>query len=201
MPCCKAEKYGWCGNLDTHKIEGKEYCVFHASEKHKSQTPDNFNKLIFKRIQEAIDEKRECDLSGTIFPYPIKFYIFKDNVLPQIFFRNATFTEDAVFIDVIFSEFADFNEATFRKDTLFSNATFSKSPNFYKATFSGRAAFENATFGEGANFYKATFSKRANFNKSAFGKETLFFNATLSSCNFEKTGNDTTEIAERNTIL
>jgi hypothetical protein len=104
VPCCKAEKYAWCINQPTVYTdeEGKKYCVFHAPQE-KGQTPDNFNRIVYERIQNAIDNVEYCILMGTIFPWNITFEHFKkDNPVSSVDFRFTTF-----------SGFINFDGATF----------------------------------------------------------------------------------------
>ena len=94
MGCCKAEKYKWCKELDTVYTdeEGKEYCVFHAPKGHKGVSLEEFNNLVFQRIEEAKNSGQECNLSGTIFEGEIIFTHFdKENPLPDIDFSFITF--------------------------------------------------------------------------------------------------------------
>jgi len=116
LPCCKAKEYKWCSEQDTVYTDekGNKYCVFHAPEK-KGQTEDNFNKLIFERIQEAIDGNRECNLDSTIFPDSINFSCFRKKLLPQISFIDAIFNGDANFKSATFSGWASFNNAMRRE--------------------------------------------------------------------------------------
>ncbi|MCD4692670.1 MAG: pentapeptide repeat-containing protein, partial [Calditrichales bacterium] len=203
MPCCKAEKYKWCKNLDTIKVEGKEYCVFHASKEHKNQTPDNFNKLIFKRINEAIDKKEKCDLRGTIFPWEIAFNCFnKDNPLPVLDFSFSIFSGNADFMFAAFggnayfglaafSGIADFGKAAFSGDAYFGStafvgnaefgsAAFSRIAYFGLATFSGDAYFRQAAFGGNAEFELASFSGDVDFKRAAFSNIADFGKAAFS---------------------
>jgi len=53
MPCCKAEEYTWCKDLPVvsyKEIEGNEYCVFHAPKGQKGISLEEFNELVFERI-------------------------------------------------------------------------------------------------------------------------------------------------------
>ena len=133
MPCCKAEEYGWCSEQDTVYTDkqGKKYCVFHAPQE-KGQTQDNFDKIVYKRIQDAIDKKEKCDLSGTIFPWEIRFNHFNnDNPLPELNFSFSIFSGYAYFVGAAFSEKTNFWKAVFRGDA-----------SFWKAVFGGDANFE-----------------------------------------------------------
>ena len=90
VPCCQAEKYKWCKDLaEIMAGDGKRYCIFHVPQEHKGDSPESYNELVYKRIQEAIDNNTKCDLRGTIFPWPIDFSQFnKDNPFPAISFAR-----------------------------------------------------------------------------------------------------------------
>jgi uncharacterized protein YjbI with pentapeptide repeats len=197
VPCCKAKKYGWCKDLRSlwASVDYKEYCVFHAPEADKGQTPENFNKLVHEKIQEAIDNNAECDLSGTIFPWHIDFSHFnKDNPFPQVYFNNVVFQKGANFDKATFSGDVSFDGSTFSWDARFFNTDFKKNASFTRATFTGRASFTEANFSETAFFYETTFRKTAHFYNTTFREVAHFYstsfreNAIFIKANFKKVG-------------
>ena len=197
MPCCQAEKYKWCKTLRSVKFAGgKEYCVFHAPEEHKGQTPESFNKLVYAKIQDAINKKKYCDLSGTIFPWSIAFSQFdKNNPFPKIYFIDvifneyvdfveATFSEDAFFINATFNKASSFRGTTFRKEAFFKKATFRKPTGFIEAVFNEIADFDEVAFKGIVNFNKAVFSGAASFNKAIFSEDADFTKAAFNKVGF-----------------
>ena len=189
MPCCKAKVYGWCSEQDTVHTDskGNNYCVFHAPTR-KRQTQDGFNKIIYKRVQDAIDKKEKCDLSGTIFPGEITFDHFnKDNPLPDLNFSYSIFSGDANFRDTAFNGDADFGKAAFSGHTNFWRAAFRGNASFSSATFSGNASFVDAAFSGHTNFWGAAFSGDTNFWRAAFSGDASFWGAAFSGdANFGK---------------
>lgn len=170
MACCKAEKYKWCKKLDTVYTDevGKEYCVFHAAKGHKGVSLEEFNNLVFQRIEEAKNSGQKCNLSGTIFEGEIIFTHFdKKNPLPDIDFSFITFTEDTNFSAVNFSGYADFR-----------NTTFKSFAEFVIVTFDGKAIFINATFNKSSNFMSTIFKDRTYFDGVYF-KGNVNFNSTI----------------------
>ena len=61
MTCCKTKEYKWCKDLRSIKAVGEdnEYCVFHASEREKGQTPESFNKDREPKL-ETLSQIRSC---------------------------------------------------------------------------------------------------------------------------------------------
>jgi pentapeptide repeat protein len=190
LPCCKAEKYKWCSEQHTVYTDkkGKEYCVFHAPKEQKGQTEDNFNKLIFERIQVAIDEKETCYLSGTIFPWEITFNHFnKDNPLPELYFSYSTFSDYANFKQAVFSGIASFVSTAFNGYANFKQAVFNEVVGFGLAVFNGNADFERAVFNGNANFMEAVFNGEASFLSASFNGEASFLSAVFTDyTNFEQ---------------
>ena len=171
MPCCQADKYKWCKTLHSVKLaDGKEYCVFHAPKEHKGRTQENFNKLVYAKIQEAIYKEAECDLSGTIFPWSIDFSQFnKDNPFPPINFRDVIFQDKADFKQTTFSGFSFFMKAFFIGEAFFGQASFMKDACFWQANFKLKAFFEKAFFRRAVFFMDANFIGEANFGEAVFG--------------------------------
>jgi uncharacterized protein YjbI with pentapeptide repeats len=169
MACCNAESFEWCKDLETVYTDegGIDYCVFHAPKGHKGVSVEEFNNLVFQRIEEAKNSGQKCNLSGTIFEGKIIFNQFdKKNPLPDIDFSFITFTEDANFLTVKFGGYADFKNTTFK-----SNAA------FILVTFDGKASFINATFNKSSHFISTIFKNRTNFDGVDFKGE-LNFNLT-----------------------
>ena len=177
MGCCKAEKYKWCKKLDTVYTDevGKEYCVFHAPKGHKGVSLEEFNNLVFQRIEEAKNSGQECNLSGTIFEGEIIFTHFdKENPLPDIDFSFITFTEDANFSAVNFSGYADFRNTTFKSSAQFVIVTFDGKDSFINATFNKSSYFMSTIFKDRTKFDGVYFKGNVNFNSTIFGGPVSF---------------------------
>jgi uncharacterized protein YjbI with pentapeptide repeats len=177
MACCKAEKYKWCKELDTVYTdeEGKDYCVFHAQKGHKGVSVEEFNNLVFQRIEKAKNPGKKCNLSGTIFEGPIEFNQFDEkNSLPEIDFSFTTLTENADFLGAEFSKDAYFSFAKFRGRAVFSSAKFRKWADFMASEFKGEAVFSSAEFSGEADFVKTEFMGRADCKDAKFSGKTVF---------------------------
>ena len=94
-------------------------------------------------------------------------------------FSGATFTREAWFSWVTFTESADFSKATFTTGARFGWVTFTESADFRKATFTTGASFGWATFTMGALFDEATFTGTANFGWATFTEGVTFGEATF----------------------
>jgi hypothetical protein len=192
MPCCKAEEYIWCKDLPVVSYmdtEGNEYCVFHAPKGLKGISLEEFNKLVFERIDSAKKGREHIDLGGTIFEGYISFNEFnKDNPLYDISFCKATFNDVAGFSGATFNDVANFIGTTFNERAIFIAAAFSKVANFSTATFNDEANFTGAVFSKGANFSSATFNDEAGFSGATFNDEADFMIATFNErANFSVT--------------
>lgn len=176
MPCCKAGDYKWCEDLpvvDYKDEEGNEYCVFHAPKGKKNITIQEFNKLVFDKIEKAKKDNAKCDLSATIFEGPIKFSQFnEDNPLPAINFNGAKFEEVADFIGTSFGGLTDFSWAHLGP------------VNFYKAKFDLMVVFFFTQFSSGAEFRWAKFNDVAVFSLTRFYSETQFLGETFKGAFF-----------------
>jgi uncharacterized protein YjbI with pentapeptide repeats len=186
LPCCKAKEYGWCKDLEPVKgykdDQGNEYCVFHAPAGEKGVSLDEFNQMVFTRLNDfnALSEEEQtsnvwCDLAGTVFEGHIDFSeVNEKKELPAVTFFEAKFTKGADFILATFNGKADFHGATFSEEANFAGVTFSEA-YFEIATFTGGAYFNNATF------------KEADFGGATFSEETHFSGATFKEAGFEWT--------------
>ncbi len=183
MPCCKAEQFYWCKDLETvytDEVENK-YCVFHAPEGKKGIMSEEFNERVLDRILEAKHSGKKCDLRGTVFPGPIYYSKYnKEDPLPSIDFSYTTFSKEAFFSKATFSGEAAFRDATFNGKVYFSTATFSKAATFSDAIFSEEAAFSSAYFSKGAYFHFAAFRKTADFSGATFSEAATFPKARFS---------------------
>ncbi|MEK6690077.1 MAG: pentapeptide repeat-containing protein [Nitrospirota bacterium] len=180
MPCCKAEEYKWCRDLSVvgyKDVEDNEYCIFHAPKGEKGITLQDFNKLIFERIDEANKESKSCNLSGTVFEGDITFDLGKDNLLLGLNFSSSTFSGRAWFIGTL-SDDTDFSRAMFDSEAFFL-VTFLGNASFFSAIFRKYANFSEAKFNKNTVFAYATFNEKASFLKSIFNKEADFLGATF----------------------
>jgi uncharacterized protein YjbI with pentapeptide repeats len=177
MACCNAESFEWCKDLETVYTdeEGKDYCVFHALKGHKGVSVEEFNNLIFQRIEEAKNSGQKCNLSATIFEGPIKFNQFDEkNPLPDIDFSFTIFTENAYFFSVTFSGYADFKNTTFKSNADFILVTFDGKASFINATFNKSSRFESTIFKNRTNFDGVDFKGKLNFNLTTFDGPVFF---------------------------
>jgi len=167
MGCCKAQEFGnWCKDAELVYTDEHDsnYCVFHAPEGKKGKSVDQFNRIIFERINQSKATGKECRLSGTVFMDDISFSLYnKDNPLPEIDLEKTFFPKKVSFYMTHFSNYALFREAEFK----------------------GEADFRGAMFkGERVSFEKATFNKLVQFNCAEFyqindGDPTTCFNAAV----------------------
>lgn len=175
MPCCKAEKYGWCKDLpivDYKDEERREYCVFHAPKGKKEVSAPEFNRLITERINLAQRNNKSCDFSGAIFEWNVSFDQFSEGmVLPPIKFSEVNFIGKATFEDITFSE-VDFFGVRFDDETSFYETKFSKKSDFSWARFNNEVYFGGVVFHE-TEFSKAIFNAVV-FNKATFNNEAYF---------------------------
>jgi hypothetical protein len=185
MPCCKAQEFGnWCEEaplVDWRDKEGKEYCLFHAPAEHKNITTEEFNQLVFVQIDKAINEERECKLSGTIFIDDINFSRYnEDRPLPDINLNNAFFPKMVSFQSTHFSDYAWFRDVKFQGWTDFRLAEFKgprvslESAKFYKLVqFNGAKFYKNEN--NGSNEFPETYFNGTEFHGDAEFRETVFY--------------------------
>ena len=157
MPCT----YDNCQFADEELLLflGQEWCIFHLPIKASwgEEKAKAFNKRVLEFVHDVDDTG--VDLSGVVFPGPIKF-------------NGATFSETsftgATFSGATFSGAALFPEATFSGAALFPEATFSGAASFStEETFVGAIARQGAVLPElGLDFNYARF-RDALFNGSA----------------------------------
>lgn len=185
MVCCKCEEHKWIYRPPAEIIDGdKCYCLFHAPEKLKGKSVEDFNKQVFERIKTVKDWIESsgpmdfCEFDGTIFPGDISFEAYDEtNPLPKIFFTLARFCGGATFSEATFSNTADFCGARFMVYARFYQTKFKGVANFWRAEFLGETHFSRAEFISGeANFRQAKFTNKAYFDKAIFSCQTLFEN-------------------------
>lgn len=180
MRCCKAKKYGWCKDEKSAYTdsEGSHYCIFHAPKEIKDKFSSNdFNDLVFNKIQEHEEPESACDLSGTVFIWNINFSRFTRKKLPKINFSESKFCGKADFSWLLFSEDVDFRKVIFDHDASFLGVNFGGKADFSWATFNGKAYFYESSFKKESHFFKTEFTKETDFSKSVFEDEIIFLNA------------------------
>jgi uncharacterized protein YjbI with pentapeptide repeats len=181
MPCCKAEKFKWCRDLDTATSDDKkEYCIFHAPKNYEGVSFDieKFNDLVFEKIDEAKKSVHKCDLSGTIFEGPISFTQYnKENPLPFIDFHEVTFISDVDFRHVAFSEEARFDKAHFKERVSFWQVNFQGRVSFSEANFLDNAFWGGTRFDQETTFQLSNFRGGAHFSDAIFNKSVNFRHA------------------------
>ncbi|SME97846.1 pentapeptide repeat-containing protein [Desulfovibrio gilichinskyi] len=213
MGCCiGAEHSNWCADYDVVYVdgEGEEYCIFHApadckfvekyvegvGEKPELISGEEFNELVFARIQAVIDagedEERNkwgwvdwnprCNFAGTIFFADISFSEFngeEGKYLPSINFISSQFRGSAYFIssqfrgDAYFSSsqfrgYAYFRSSQFRGDAYFRSIQFRGDAYFRSIQFRGDADFSSSQFRGYAYFRSIQFRGDADFSSSQF---------------------------------
>lgn len=143
MSCCKAIETGsWCSEIHNPDYErvykdenGNEYCLFHAPHVKKGMSVENFNKIIFNRISAHYQSKKNCNLSGTIFPNKISFDRFDDHKsMPAVNFGSCVFCGDV-----------SFKRVNFSAETIFDCVHFCERVDFYGAKFNGPVYFSGIT--------------------------------------------------------
>jgi uncharacterized protein YjbI with pentapeptide repeats len=170
MTCCKCEEYEWDDPQEVVYTDSNsnEYCLFHAPEEDKMCPNAWFSGLVYKRIQDAInndDKEKECNFSGTIFPGRIIFHQFdSDNPLPRINFDNAIFCKDVDFSSTVFSDDASFSNTHFEGKVSFEGTTFKVRTSFFETLFMSNVLFDTGIYDEqptvfekGVDFIKCTF--------------------------------------------
>lgn len=186
MACCKSKEYGgWCKNEKIVHTDGdSKYCIFHAPADKKGLPIEQFNALIYEKIEKLKEDNsakkinNECNLSGTVFPGDIDFSRFDSSTpLPSISFIGATFNGDTSFESVTICGVARFNEAVFNDVATFYRTTFNDVANFLGATFNSTAYFEEANFSSDVLFGGVAFSSRAIFSRTTFRGKVYFSSA------------------------
>jgi len=196
MTCVKCKIHKW-EDSGKHKTvhtdaDGNNYCIFHAPSAHKGISLEEFNELVYNRINTAISRKQggysECNLSGTIFPGNISFAQYHyGNKICALDARNAVFTGTIDCDTVYFSGRVLFALAKFLGDAIFEHSEFSDTAHFTKAIFHNKANFLGARFLEKTFFSLSKFKSHTIFEKSAFSDRTTFSNATFADItNFKK---------------
>ncbi|WP_291325282.1 pentapeptide repeat-containing protein [Desulfovibrio sp. UCD-KL4C] len=196
-----AEHNNWCKDYDIVYVddEGKEYCIFHAPAEHKYSeryvegegprpeliSGDDFNALVFARIQAVIDagedEERDrykysnwnprCNLAGTIFFTDISFSKFNEEngtYLPPINFFKTQFRGGADFHGTQFRGWANFNGTQFRGVAVFYDSQFRGMANFQGTQFRGLTYFQRTQFRGWANFNGTQFREMTDFQRTQF---------------------------------
>ncbi|ACS79402.1 pentapeptide repeat-containing protein [Maridesulfovibrio salexigens] len=228
MGCCIGEKHSnWCQDNPTGPSyppvyidkEGNEYCIFHApaeckfvelyderkgGEKPALMSGEDFNQLVFDRIQGVIDAGEDgkttgcmwphwnplLNFAGTIFIYIIFFQDANVEHFPAMNFKNAVFLQGVSFIQSHFKSDVNFEQARFESLTEFEKSTFHNACNFEHAIFKGLTSFNKAQFKEmaeftncqfenHADFPKTNFELHANFENTIFYKDAYFYKSTF----------------------
>ncbi len=167
-PCIKETQFGWCKGKFTYPTGTGNYCIFH---KPKGLPKDSaiFKGEVFQKINEAKEQDKKCDLSGTVFIDDISFGIFdNDNPLPEIDFSRCLFCGEVDFKNVVFEGPVTFGWGIFEKDVYFNQAKFNKKTEFYCTAFKGGAYFLYAEFVEEADFTEIVFEGEAIFIRKTF---------------------------------
>jgi len=185
-------KYKDC-NEPVNSPHDDEHCIFHAPKEKKGITVEEFNKLIWRRLNSRwfnfkgfifpgdISFRGECKKSGGPIAFAEDTYFYDVQFLGKADFSEVQFLGNAGFIESQFSGDASFRKAQFSGDADFSESQFSGDAYFRKSQFSGVAYFSKAQFSGDAYFVEAQFSGNAYFSQARFSKVVYFDN-----CNFKK---------------
>ena len=206
MGCCIGEKHSnWCQDNPTGPSyppiyidkDGNEYCIFHApaeckfvelyderegGEKPALMSGEDFNQLVFDRIQGVIDlgegenfiptvqRKPQCNLAGTIFHEAIDFSPSKpiEQELPSISFEHCVFTNNAHFRGTKFGGFVLFDNSNFKSQAYFRNAHFQKSVSFREVNFKEDFKCFDSNFNDNLLFVDTIFDGKTSFNNINF---------------------------------
>ncbi|WP_156939630.1 pentapeptide repeat-containing protein [Desulfocurvus vexinensis] len=167
MSCCKCQEHGWADPQPpvwTDPADGREYCVFHAPVEHKGISVAEFNKKIFRRIEDfggSAQNNSRCDLSGVVFPGEI---IFEENTeFPSVSFNYAIFTSNIDFINAFFTGETEFDNAHFKGDADFFGSQFNGSASFNWTKFYGYTDFRETEFYNKSKFKRALFNGELKF--------------------------------------
>ena len=188
----KTCKYEDCSESVNFPHDEKS-CVFHALKENKGITVEQFNKLIWRRIN-----AKTLNFKGFIFPGDI---IFRGECRkeggPIVFprdvdfsgaqfegaadFRNAQFSAGADFKSACFSGDADFAETQMLGMARFTHLRFLATVDFWGAVFSGRTYFLSTEFRGLSSFRKVKFLGEVSFSHSCFIERVAFEDAEFSA--------------------
>lgn len=176
MACCKCTdvEFEWPDPqmpIYTDK-QGDEYCVFHAPIDKKDISVEEFNQLIFDRINKS---KKECILSNVVFPGDISFLEFsKGEIFPGLTLPGAIFHGEADFSRITFNEELFMVGAIFHKEANFFGSTFNSCAGFLDVKFKGESSFNGITFNDDCYYSESEFFGSSIFNFSKFNGPTSF---------------------------
>lgn len=170
---CTSENL-WCKEEEViYKEAEQEYCIFHAPKGKKGCTLEQFNKLIFDRINKAIMSNEPCDLRFTVFEGKINFETINNKRLfPPIYFTSAQFDEVS-FGGIQFSGAVDFRVAHL-KNAFFNGAKFMGNTDFSGTIFEGETLIWSAQFTCEVSFFQSMFDI-VSFEGSEFNGQIRFF--------------------------
>lgn len=189
----------------------EEYCVFHASVEKKGISVEEFNKLIFAKINKAGQERGVGNFRGYIFPGDINFVNMEFSFIAEfggaqfssrVNFHNSTFRfsvdfshcifqNKVTFTTVTFKDLVQFNDAKFSLDkqsnqdggilTIFDHTIFEKVANFHRAIFHAPTWFIGDKFNLLVEFSHSQFLKDVEFPGVEFKNKANFSNAEFGS--------------------
>ncbi len=229
MGCCIGAKHSnWCADYDIVYVDGagKGYCIFHAPAECKFVSKyvegigdrpelisgEDFNALVFARIDAAIDEGDDderdkydfgdwnprCNFAGTIFFADISFFRYNGEdkkSLPSIKFDNAQFCRNTYWDSSHFRVDVSFVCSQFFADASFISSQFFGSADFSFSRFRGDADFRSSQFFGDAHLDSIHYHSSADFISSQFHGNASFCNtqyrmmAYFSSCYFNNVAN------------
>jgi uncharacterized protein YjbI with pentapeptide repeats len=165
--CIGQEFYRW--------NEDKRYCVLHYPGSDKS---DRFQVEIKKKLNSG-----NYDFSGVQFPEDVDFkeaqfsnkaIFYKALFVGDAYFYGATFHREAIFKDAVFKGKALFHGITYKHEVDFKGAYFSREAYFHGSKFQAVANFGNAIFNGEAAYSSATFEQKAYFHSAIFRSQAMF---------------------------
>jgi uncharacterized protein YjbI with pentapeptide repeats len=142
-------------------IDKTPVCLMHSHDLNKD---DGAFQAEFERILKEAGEE------GADFTY----FVF-----PSAKYSGRKFAAMCRFVEVTFTQAANFSGATFTKGADFRGARFTQHANFIGARFTQGADFRGATFTKGADFRRARFTQHANFIGARFTQDAHFSVATF----------------------
>jgi len=170
-------KYKGCNEPVNSPVDN-EYCVFHAPKEYKGITVEEFNKLIFEKINKAVQGRESGIFRGYIFPGDISFNTLEIPV--HLDFGDALFCCRVHFTNCIFRDFMDFSYCVFQHKVAFTNVTFGDLVQFNFAKFS----CDKESRYDGTNmtiFNHTIFEKVAIFHRSEFFTPARFIGGEFKS--------------------
>lgn len=173
MGCCKCKDHKWADPQPpvwTDPADGKEYCVFHAPVEQKGISDMEFNKLIFKRIQDARKDNQDdtyC-LDGTIFPGEIKFSFSDAKIDFDIYSSGSVFSSEIYLLMPSIQSAVLFDGCIFKKQVCIIGGSTDDGAYFLNTKFEDNVRFDGLNFKNDLIFQETTFIGNLKFSRASF---------------------------------